>query len=283
METPQLKLSIQELEQMAGTIRCDIIEMICTAQAGHPGGSLSAADIVTALFFNIMKIDPTNPKWPDRDRFILSKGHACPVWYATLAERGFFDKSHLATLRQMGSILQGHPDMNKTPGIDMTTGSLGHGLSVGLGMALSGKLRKKSYRVYVVLGDGEVQEGSVWEAAMAAAKWNMDSLIAILDRNNLQNDYCVDDEMPIEPIGDKWTSFGWNVLEIDGHDMPQIVKALNKAVDHKGSPTMIIARTVKGKGVSYMENVADWHGKAPCIEEAEQALEEIRRCICECS
>jgi transketolase len=283
METPQLKLSIQELEQMAGTIRCDIIEMICTAQAGHPGGSLSAADIVTALFFNIMKIDPTNPKWPDRDRFILSKGHACPVWYATLAERGFFDKSHLATLRQMGSILQGHPDMNKTPGIDMTTGSLGHGLSVGLGMALSGKLRKKSYRVYVVLGDGEVQEGSVWEAAMAAAKWNMDNLIAILDRNNLQNDYCVDDEMPIEPIGDKWTSFGWNVLEIDGHDMPQIVGALNKAMDHKGSPTMIIARTVKGKGVSYMENVADWHGKAPCIEEAEQALEEIRRCMCECS
>ncbi len=283
MGTPQLKLSIQELEQMAGTIRCDIIEMICTAKAGHPGGSLSAADIITALFFNIMKIDPTNPKWSDRDRFILSKGHACPVWYATLAERGFFDKSHLATLRQMGSILQGHPDMNKTPGIDMTTGSLGHGLSVGLGMALSGKLRKKNYRVYVVLGDGEVQEGSVWEAAMAAAKWNMDNLIAILDRNNLQNDYCVDDEMPIEPIGDKWTSFGWNVLEIDGHDMPQIVEALNKAMDHKGSPTMIIARTVKGKGVSYMENVADWHGKAPCIEEAEQALEEIRRCMCECS
>ncbi len=283
METPQLKLSIQDLEQMAGTIRCDIIEMICTAKAGHPGGSLSATDIVTALFFNIMKIDPTNPKWSDRDRFILSKGHACPVWYATLAERGFFDKSHLATLRQMGSILQGHPDMNKTPGIDMTAGSLGHGLSVGLGMALSGKLRKKNYRVYVVLGDGEVQEGSVWEAAMSAAKWNMDNLIAILDRNNLQNDYCVDDEMPIEPIGDKWTSFGWNVLEIDGHDMPQIVGALNKAMGHKGSPTMIIARTVKGKGVSYMENVADWHGKAPCIEEAEQALEEIRRCMCECS
>ena len=278
METQQIPMSVEELKQMAVNIRCDIIEMIATAKAGHPGGSLSAADVVTALYFRIMRLDPENPDWPDRDRFILSKGHACPVWYAALAERGYFDKSHLGTLRRLNSILQGHPDMRKTPGIDMTAGSLGQGMSAGLGMALSGKLRKKDYHVWVIIGDGEMQEGSVWESAMAAAKWKLDNLTYILDRNHLQNDSCVDTEMPIEPVADKWRAFNWNVMEIDGHDMEQIVEALETAKTIKGKPTIIIAETVKGKGVSYMENVAEWHGKAPCQEEAEQALAEIREC-----
>ncbi|MDJ0984073.1 MAG: transketolase [Desulfobacterales bacterium] len=270
-------MSIEELEKMAVAVRCDIIDMICTASAGHPGGSLSATDVVTALYFRVMRIDPENPDWPDRDRFILSKGHACPVWYAALAGRGYFDKSHLKTLRQMGSILQGHPDMNKTPGIDMTAGSLGHGLSAGLGMALSAKLQKKDYHVFVVIGDGESQEGSIWEAAMAAPRFKLDNLTAILDYNHLQNDYSVDDIMPIDPVADKWQAFGWNVIDIDGHDMAQVVQALEEAKSHQGAPTIIVANTVKGKGVSYMENVCEWHGKAPCQEEADQALEELRR------
>ena len=273
----QKPMSVKELEQMAVVIRCDIIDMICTAAAGHPGGSLSAADVVTALYFRVMRIDPKNPDWPDRDRFILSKGHACPVWYAALAERGYFDKSHLKTLRQMGSILQGHPDMRKTPGIDMTAGSLGHGLSAGLGMALSGKLQQKDYHVFVIIGDGESQEGSIWEASMAAPNFKLDNLTAILDYNHLQNDYSVDDIMPIHPAVDKWRAFGWHVLDIDGHDMAQVVAALEEAKSHKGKPTMIVANTVKGKGVSYMENVCEWHGRAPCQEEADQALEELRR------
>jgi transketolase len=271
-------MSIDELKQMAAIIRCDIIDMICTAEAGHPGGSLSAADVVTALYFRLMQIDPERPDWPDRDRFILSKGHACPVWYAALAERGFFDKKHLSTLRRMGSILQGHPDMNKCPGIDMTAGSLGHGLSAGIGMALAGRLQGKDYHVWIVIGDGEIQEGSVWEAAMSAAKWQLDNLTAILDRNHLQNDYFVDDLMPIEPVADKWRAFGWKVVDIDGHKMEEIVPALEEAKAAKSGPILILANTIKGKGVSYMENVCEWHGKAPCQEEADKALEEIRRC-----
>ena len=271
-------MSIKELKRMAAVIRCDIIDMICTANAGHPGGSLSAADIVTALYFRVMRLDPENPNWPDRDRFILSKGHACPVWYAALAERGYFDRAHLSTLRRINSILQGHPDMLKTPGIDMTVGSLGHGLSVGLGMALGGKLQGKDYHVWIVIGDGESQEGSIWEAAMAAANWKVENLTAILDRNNLQNDDFVDDIMSIEPLADKWRAFGWNVVEIDGHDMKEVVEALEGAKAFKGQPTIIIANTVKGKGVSYMENVCEWHGKAPSKQQADQALEEIRRC-----
>ena len=270
-------MSVEELEKMAVIIRCDIIDMICTAEAGHPGGSLSAADVVTALYFRVMRIDPEKPDWPDRDRFILSKGHACPVWYAALAERGYFEKSHLKTLRQMGSILQGHPDMLKTPGIDMTAGSLGHGLPAGLGMALSAKLQQKDFHVFVVIGDGESQEGSIWEASMAAPNFKLDNLTAILDYNHLQNDYSVDDIMPIHPAVDKWQAFGWHVIDIDGHDMAQVVAALEEAKSHKGRPTMIVANTVKGKGVSYMENVCEWHGKAPCQEEADQALEELRR------
>lgn len=277
----QPPLDIDALKQMAATIRCDIIEMICTAQAGHPGGSLSATDIVTALYFRLMNIDPGNPRWPDRDRFILSKGHACPVWYAALAERGFYDKSHLATLRRLGSILQGHPDMNKVPGIDMTAGSLGQGLSVGVGMALAARLHKKDYHVWIVIGDGESQEGSIWEAAMSASKWKLDNLTAILDRNNLQNDWYVDELMPIEPVADKWRAFGWHVIDIDGHDMAAVVAALEAAKAHKNQPTLVLAHTVKGKGVSYMENICEWHGKAPGREQADQALEEIRRCSCE--
>ena len=275
----QVPASIEELKRIAVEIRCDIIEMTCEAGAGHPGGSLSAADIVTALYFRIMRIDPQRPDWPDRDRFILSKGHACPVWYAALAERGYFDKSHLRTLRKLDSILQGHPDMRKTPGIDMTAGSLGHGLSVGVGMALAGRLLQKDYHVWVIVGDGEVQEGSIWEAAMAAAKWKLDNLTAILDRNHLQNDDCVDTEMPVEPLADKWRAFGWEVVEIDGHDMEQIVRTLEWAREFRGRPVMIIAHTIKGKGVSFMENQVVWHGKAPCREEAEQAIRELRSCL----
>ena len=273
---PQETMTVEELKKMAGIIRCDIINMICTAGAGHPGGSLSAADIVTALYFRVMRIDPQNPTWPDRDRFILSKGHACPVWYSALAEKGYFDKAHLKTLRCIDSILQGHPDMTKTPGIDMTTGSLGNGLSAGLGMALSGKLRKKDYHVWVMIGDGESQEGSIWEASMAASKWKLDNLTAILDYNHLQNDDSVDVLMPIDPAVDKWKAFGWHVVEIDGHNMKEIVHTLEAARAFKGIPTMIVANTVKGKGVSYMENVCEWHGKAPCREEADKALAELR-------
>lgn len=267
--------SIEELKEIARTIRRDIIEMVTTAKSGHPGGSLSAADIVTALYFRVMHVDPKRPDWPDRDRFILSKGHACPVWYAALAERGYFDKAHLRTLRLLNGILQGHADMKKTPGVDMTVGSLGQGLSAGLGMALSGKLRRKDYHVWVIIGDGEIQEGSIWEAAMASAKWELDNLTAILDRNHLQNDGFVDNIMPIEPVADKWRSFNWHVVEIDGHDMEQIVPALEAARAGKGKPTLIIAHTVKGRGVSFMENVVVWHGKAPSEEQARLALKEI--------
>ena len=233
-------MSVDELKQMAATIRCDIIDMICTAEAGHPGGSLSATDIVTALYFRLMRIDPANPRLPDRDRFILSKGHACPVWYAALAERGFFDKSHLGTLRRLGSILQGHPDMNKVPGIDMTTGSLGHGLSVGIGMALAGRLQKKDYHVWVVIGDGESQEGSVWEAAMAGAKWKLGNLTAILDRNNLQNDWYVNDLMPIEPVADKWRAFGWRVEE----RLPEVVAFHRRAA--YGATGLLLLTAISG-------------------------------------
>jgi transketolase len=267
--------SIEELKEIACTIRRDIIEMITTAKSGHPGGSLSAADIVTALYFRVMRVDPKRPDWPDRDRFILSKGHACPVWYSALAERGYFDKAHLGTLRCLNSILQGHADMRKTPGVDMTVGSLGQGLSAGLGMALSGKLRRKDYHVWVIIGDGEIQEGSIWEAAMAAAKWKLDNLTAILDRNHLQNDDFIDRIMPIEPVAGKWRAFNWRVVEIDGHDMEQIVTALEAARADNSGPVLIIAHTVKGKGVSFMENVAVWHGKAPSREQAQFALQEI--------
>lgn len=266
---------IAELEERAAVIRRDIVAMIHEAQAGHPGGSLSAADIVTALYFRVMRIRPDEPRWEDRDRFILSKGHACPVWYAALAERGYFDKAHLMTLRKLNSILQGHADMLKTPGVDMTVGSLGQGLSAGVGMALGGRLQGKNFRVWVVVGDGEVQEGSIWEAAMSATKWKLDTLTAIVDKNGIQNDTFTDDTMPIDPLADKWRAFGWRVLEIDGHDMGQIVAALEMAKTIRRQPTVIIASTVKGKGVSYMENDPVWHGKAPNREQMARAMQEL--------
>jgi len=269
------KLSIAELKAMAQIIRRDVITMIHAAQAGHPGGSLSAADIVTALYFRVMRIDPTNPHWPDRDRFILSKGHACPVWYAALAERGFFDKAHLMTLRKLNSILQGHADMKKTPGVDMTVGSLGQGICAGLGMALAGKLHGKDYHVYVMVGDGECQEGAVWEAALAAPRWRLDNLTVIVDNNGIQNDTFTDEVMPVEPLADKWRAFRWNVIEIDGHKMEEIVPALEAVKTIKGIPTVIIAKTVKGRGVSFMENVPAWHGTAPNDAQAQAALAEI--------
>jgi len=278
MPGERLGMSVAELQEMAAAIRCDVIEMICAAGEGHPGGSLSVTDIVTALYFRIMRVDPRDPHWPDRDRFILSKGHACPAWYSALAERGYFDRSHLSTLRQLNSLLQGHPDMKVTPGIDMTAGSLGHGLSAGLGMALAGRLHGKDYHVWVVIGDGECQEGAIWEAALAGAKWQVDNLTAVLDRNHLQNDDRIENVMPDEPMAAKWRAFGWNVIEIDGHDMAQIVDTFERVQAIVGVPTIVIADTVKGKGVSYMEGIPVWHGRAPDEVEAACALEEIRRC-----
>jgi transketolase len=271
-----VKLSVEELKVKAIDVRQDIIHMVSVAQAGHPGGSLSATDILTALYFRIMNIDPQNPDWEDRDRFILSKGHACPVWYAALCERGYFEKSHLDTLRKLNSILQGHADMKKTPGVDMTVGSLGQGICAGIGMALSGKLRKKDYHVWVMIGDGESQEGAVWEAAMAGAKWKLDNMTVILDDNGIQNDTFVVDIMPVESLAEKWRAFHWRVLEVDGHDMQAVVDALETALTIKGEPTIIIAHTVKGRGVSFMENNPVWHGKAPNAEQTEQAMTEIR-------
>jgi transketolase len=269
--------TIKRLEAQATQIRCDILRMIHASQSGHPGGSLSAADFVTALYFHFMRVDPAQPAWTERDRFILSKGHACPVWYASLARKGFFPVDELLTLRQIGGRLQGHPDMAKTPGVDMTTGSLGQGLSAGVGVALGLKLDKKAPRVYVVLGDGELDEGQVWEAAMAAAKYRLDNLMAIIDYNNLQLDGTCDEIMPIEPLADKWRAFNWRVFEMDGHNMQEIVSVIEHALAVRGQPSVIIAHTVKGKGVSYMENVCDWHGRAPDNQQYQQALRELEK------
>jgi len=258
----------------------DIVTMICKSKSGHPGGSLSAADIVSTLYFNEMNVDPKNPKMEDRDRFVLSKGHAAPLLYAVLAEKGYFDKELLGTLRKFGSPLQGHPDMKKLPGIDISTGSLGQGLSVANGMALSAKLDNKSYRTYVLLGDGEVQEGQVWEAAMTSAHYKLDNICAFLDSNNLQIDGNVDKVMGVEPLDDKWRAFGWNVIVIDGHNFEEILGALEAAKAHKGQPTMVIAKTTKGKGISFMENVCGFHGVAPTPEETERALEELKHVEC---
>lgn len=266
---------IAELEEIARRIRVHIVRMIHAAGSGHPGGSLGAADIVTALYFEVMRIRPEEPRWPDRDRFILSKGHACPVLYAALAERGYCGKECLALLRKTGSPLQGHPDMVKMPGVDFTSGSLGQGLSVGVGMALAGRLDGKDYNVFVLLGDGEVQEGQVWEAAMAAAHYKLDRLVAIVDVNGLQVDGRVCEIMEVEPLAEKWRAFRWAVEEVDGHDIGAVVGALRRAVAHRGGPSCILARTVKGKGVSFMENVVDWHGSWIDAEQLARALAEL--------
>ena len=263
------------LNEITNVLRKDIVSMICKSKSGHPGGSLSAVEILTALYFDQMNIDPTNPKMEDRDRFVLSKGHAAPALYATLAQRGYFAKEELNNLRQLGSMLQGHPDMKKVPGVEMSTGSLGQGFSVACGMAMAAKLDNAPWNVYALLGDGEVQEGIIWEAAMSAAHYKLDNMIAFLDYNGLQIDGEVESVMNINPIEDKFKTFGWNVITIDGHDFDQIFAALDMAKDTVDKPTMIIAKTIKGKGVAFMENQASWHGSAPSEEQLEQALSEL--------
>lgn len=266
---------VTRLKKIARSIREDIVDMIHHAAMGHPGGALSSVEIITALYFHVMNIDPKNPHWQDRDRFVLSKGHACPALYAALAERGYFPKDDLKSLRKTGSHLQGHPDMNKTPGVDMTTGSLGNGFASALGMALAGKAAKKSYTVYALLGDGELQEGIVWEAAMSAANHRLNNFVGIVDYNGLQITGWVNSVNRIEPLAKKWEAFGWLTFEIDGNDMAQTLSAFQRA-KKLGGPVAIIAHTTKGKGVSFMENVAEWHGKAPNKEQLEQALSDIR-------
>lgn len=266
--------TIKELELKAKQIRRLIIDMLYRACSGHPGGSLSSTDIVTALYFNVLRHKPAQPHWPERDRFHMSKGHCCPLWYAALAESGYFPKEKLFTLRKLGSMLQGHPD-RRTPGVEVASGSLGQGLSVGLGMALSARLDQKDYRVYVLMGDGETQEGNIWEAAMAVSHFGCDNLCAILDYNGCQIDGRTCEIMSLEPVAEKWQAFGWHAIVIDGHNMAQILSAFDEAKRTKGKPTIVIARTIKGKGVSFMENVIDFHGRAPTKEEAERALKEL--------
>ncbi|MBZ4666016.1 transketolase [Mahella sp.] len=266
---------IEFLEEKAKQVRADIICSLASANSGHTGGSLSATDILVALYFEVMNVRPDQPKWPDRDRLVLSKGHAAPALYAVLAHKGYFSRDHLWTLRQVGSILQGHPDMKRTPGVDMSTGSLGQGISAANGMALAGKIDKKDYRVYALLGDGELEEGEVWEAAMTAAHYKLDNLTAFVDHNHLQIDGFVTDVKSPEPVDEKFKAFGWNVLYINGHDMNEILEAVEQAKATKGKPTVIIAETVKGKGVSFMECQAGWHGIAPNAQQKEQALKEL--------
>ena len=266
---------MKTLEDVAKNIRIGIVKAIHAAGSGHPGGSLSAADIVATLYFDEMNVDPKDPKKADRDKFILSKGHAGPVQYAALAEKEFFPKEDLLGLRKIGNKLQGHPDLHKVPGVEMSTGSLGQGFSVASGMAMANKLDNNPGRIYVLLGDGELQEGIVWEAAMSSAHYKLDNLVAIVDFNELQIDGNIDDVMGVKPIDDKFKSFGWNVIMIDGHDLKQIKDALSKAKACKGKPTVIIAKTSKGKGVSFMEDKAGWHGKAPSLEEAQMAVSEL--------
>jgi len=267
--------TIEELERMARKIRRHIITMLTEAGSGHPGGSLSLADIVTALYFRIMNHDPAQPEWPDRDRFVLSKGHGVPAQYAALAEAGYIPVDMLKTLRKLGSPLQGHPAKKELPVLEASTGSLGQGLSVGAGIALAGKLDGASYRTYVVLGDGEVQEGQVWEAALFASQHKLDNLTAIVDCNGFQLDGPTADILNLEPLLAKWEAFGFDTREVDGHNMAELVEVLENVQQVTGKPQAIVARTVKGKGVSFMENNNDFHGKAPTPEQAEKALAEL--------
>ncbi|MBP2629925.1 MAG: Transketolase protein [Firmicutes bacterium] len=266
-----------QLGNIAQNIRVNIVKMLAEAGSGHPGGSLSMVDILTVLYFDKMNVNVDDPKWKERDRFVLSKGHGAPGLYAVLAEKGFFPKEELLKLRKCDAMLQGHPDMKGTPGVDMSTGSLGQGLSVANGMALAGKLDQKDYRVYAIVGDGEIQEGQIWEAAMSSAHYHLDNLTVFVDHNGLQIDGSNDEVMTVNPIPDKFRSFGWNVIEIDGHDYEQISAAVAMAQTIKGRPTAIIAETVKGKGVSFMENQVGWHGKAPSVEQRDQAVKELER------
>ncbi len=271
---PDQSLSEDDLIARAIDIRKDILTMIAQGGSGHPGGSLSAVEILSSLYFKVMQHDPGDPKWSLRDKFILSKAHACPVLYVHLAHCGYFPRTELATFRKIDSRLQGHAHI-KTPGVEMSGGSLGQGLSFGLGSALSARLDKKQTRVYVLLGDGECDEGQIWEAAMAATHYNVDNLVAIVDRNGIQNDTWTKDVMNLEPLPDKWRAFGWNTMEIDGHNFTEVLASLEEAKAVKGKPTAIIASTLKGKGVSFMENNPDFHGKAPNPEQLQQALSEL--------
>ncbi|MBU0502687.1 MAG: transketolase [bacterium] len=270
------KEKIKELEQIAGKLRQHIIKMTCAAASGHPGGSLSSADIVAVLYFYILKKNPKDPGWAERDRFVMSKGHAAPVLYAALAEAGYFSVDYLKTLRQIGSSLQGHVDMLSLPGIEMSTGSLGQGLSAANGMALAARLDKRDSHIYCLMGDGECQEGQVWEAAMTSSHKKLDNLTAIIDHNKHQIDGRVEDIKNLNPFADKWTAFGWQVIKCDGHDIKSIIDAMEKAKKTKGKPSMIIADTVKGKGVSFMEaKPLDYHGKAPTPDEEKKAICEL--------
>ena len=271
--------NVSELKKIANDVRIGIIEEVYNAQSGHPGGALSVADILTVLYFNEMNIDEKNPDMQNRDRLVLSKGHASPALYSVLANKGFFSKEELKTFRKIDSNLQGHPDKNKVKGVDMTTGSLGQGLSAANGMALAGKLDKLNYRVYCILGDGEIEEGQIWEAAMTSHHYKLDNLCVIVDNNNLQIDGKVEEVMNIYPIADKFKSFGFETIQIDGHNITQIIEAFGKAKKVKDRPTAIIAKTVKGKGVSYMENQAGWHGKAPNEDEYKRAINELKNLI----
>ena len=265
-----------ELQITANEVRKGIVTAVHSAKAGHPGGSLSAADIFTYLYFEEMNIDPKNPKKPDRDRFVLSKGHTAPGLYSTLAQRGYFPVEDLKTLRHLGSYLQGHPDMKHIPGVDMSSGSLGQGISAAVGMALSAKLTNDDYRVYTLLGDGEIQEGQVWEAAMFAAHYGLDNLTAIVDNNGLQIDGPITEVSSPEPIPDKFAAFGWHVITMDAHDFQDIERAFDEAEKISGKPVVIVQKSVKGKGVSFMENQCSWHGTAPNQEQYEQAMTELR-------
>ena len=266
-----------ELSKIANEVRKGVIKSTHSAKSGHPGGSLSATDIMTYLYFEEMNVDPKNPQWADRDRFVLSKGHVAPALYATLAEKGFFPKEDLTTLRHVGSYLQGHPDMKGIPGVDMSSGSLGQGVSCAAGMALAAKLDNKDYRVYAITGDGEIQEGQIWEAAMFAGYRKLDNLVVVVDNNNLQIDGAIDEVCSPYPIDKKFEAFNFHTIVIDGNDFDQIRAAFKEARETKGMPTAIIAKTVKGKGVSFMENQVGWHGKGPNDEECKNALEELEK------
>ena len=268
-------LSLGEMNIMAKKIRRDIVQMIGTAGSGHPGGSLSSVEILSALYFKILRHNPSDPDWENRDRFILSKGHAAPVLYACLGKSGYIPEEETCTLRKLDSRLQGHPECNCTPGVEMSAGALGQGLSFGIGVALAAKLDSRDYYTYVLMGDGECDEGQVWEAAMAAPHFKLDNLVAIVDNNGIQIDGWTKDVMNLEPLGEKWKSFNWQVIEIDGHDIAKVIDAFEKAKNVTGKPTVIIAHTIKGKGVSFMENNPDFHGKAPNAEELKKALKEL--------
>ncbi|MDR0286361.1 MAG: transketolase [Clostridiales bacterium] len=269
------KSKLIDLKKKATVIRKYIIEEVFSASSGHPGGSLSCTDILTVLYFDEMNVDPKNPKYEDRDRFVLSKGHCAPALYATLATRGFFPEKDLYGFRSIDSYLEGHPSMTYVPGVDMSTGSLGQGISAAVGMAMAGKLDGKNYRVYSILGDGELEEGQVWEAMMAGAHYKLDNLTAFLDYNGLQIDGKITDVMNPNPVTDKFKAFGWNVIVIDGHDIEQIKNAIEEAKTVKGKPTMVVCNTIKGKGVSFMENQYSWHGTAPNKEQRDQAIGEL--------